>query len=95
MAHFTINQKMTGSDSLPSFELTLDGESVTTIYCDNDMQTALVDALRTKSRIPVFDQQEGLYHRLTVGDNVGFFINGLTAKFHYQRSLYYLSYKTV
>ncbi|MYL45679.1 ABC transporter ATP-binding protein [Virgibacillus halodenitrificans] len=73
MAHFTINQKMTDSDSLPSFNLTLDGESVTTIYGDNDMQTALVDALRTKSRIPVFDQQEGLYHRLTVGDNVGFF----------------------
>ncbi|AIF42971.1 response regulator transcription factor [Virgibacillus sp. SK37] len=73
MTQFTINQEMTDSESLPSFDLKLEGTTVTTVYCDTEMQTEFVNALQKKGKASVFDQQEGLYHRLTVEDNIAFF----------------------
>ncbi|TFJ91786.1 response regulator transcription factor [Lentibacillus salicampi] len=73
MAHFIIDQEMINSESLPSFSLTIDDSYATTIYSDTDMQAELVKVLRENAGIPIFDQQEGLYNRLTVENNITFF----------------------
>ncbi|PAV28601.1 ABC transporter ATP-binding protein [Virgibacillus profundi] len=73
MAHFTINQEIIKGESLPSFSLTIDDSYATAIYSDTDMQVELVKALLGNAKIPVFDQQEGLYSRLTVENNIAFF----------------------
>ena len=73
MATFIIDQEIISSESLPAFSLTISDSFVTTIYCDTDKQTELAKNLNTNSNIPLFDQKDGLYMRLTVEDNVAFF----------------------
>ncbi|TSB47454.1 LytTR family transcriptional regulator DNA-binding domain-containing protein [Alkalicoccobacillus porphyridii] len=73
MATFTINQENNSSESLPSFSLTISDSNITTIYSDTDMQTELAKNLIENTNIPIFDQKDGLYTRITVQDNVAFF----------------------
>lgn len=73
MADFIINQDMTGSKALPSFQLTIKHTYTTTIYSDTDMQNELVTVLRNNENFAVFDQKEGLYERLSVEDNLHFY----------------------
>ncbi|WP_233275782.1 response regulator transcription factor [Salibacterium aidingense] len=72
MASFTIDQEI-NEESLPLFTLTINDSHITTVYSDTDMQTELVEALGRNKDIPIYDQQDGLYTRLTVEDNLRFF----------------------
>ena len=73
MENFIINDEILQSEELPSFSLTIEETHVTVIYSDTDMQAKLVDSLRNNGKITVIDQQEGLYERLTVEENIKFF----------------------
>ncbi|QKY68397.1 response regulator transcription factor [Lentibacillus sp. CBA3610] len=73
MAHFKIDHDFTNNESLPSFSLTINDSYVTAVYSDTDRQAELVEVLRSDAKMTVFDQQEGLYDRLTVEDNIAFF----------------------
>lgn len=73
MAIFTIDQEMMNAESLPPFSLTISDSNVTTIYSDTDMQEELAKTLLKHTNVPVFDQKDGLYTRLTVEANVAFF----------------------
>lgn len=72
MAQFKIDHEILNSKSLPSFSLTIDDSHATTVYSDTDMQAELVKVLRGNGKIPIFDQREGLYERLTVESNIVF-----------------------
>ncbi|MDQ0209027.1 response regulator transcription factor [Alkalicoccobacillus murimartini] len=73
MATFTIDQENINFESLPAFSLTISDSCVTTVYSDTEMQTELAKNLHANTSIPMFDQKDGLYTRLTVQDNVAFF----------------------
>lgn len=73
MTHFTINQNITGNESLPLFTLKIENTLTTTIYSDSDIQAELVKVLRNNAKVNVFDQKDGLYHRLLVEDNIRFY----------------------
>ena len=73
MANFTIDEEMVQNEEFPSFTLTIEDSHTAVIYSDTDMQTKLVETLRNKGKVTIFDQQEGLYSRLTVEDNIIFF----------------------
>ncbi|HLS08081.1 LytTR family transcriptional regulator DNA-binding domain-containing protein [Lentibacillus sp.] len=73
MAHFKIDHEIINGESLPSFSLTIDDSYATSVYSDTDMQAELAKVLRGNARVPVFDQQEGLYERLTVQSNIAFY----------------------
>lgn len=73
MAHFKIETEMTDSELLPAFTLTVEGSCITSLYSDTDIQTELVKTLQDNWKISIFDFQEGLYGRMTVGDNINFY----------------------
>lgn len=73
MGNFIINDEILQSEELPSFSLTIDETHATVIYSDTDMQSKLVESLQNNGKITVIDQQEGLYERLTVEENIKFF----------------------
>jgi len=73
MAYFTIDEETIENEELPSFSLTIEDSNTAVIYSDTDMQAKLVQSLQNKGEITIFDQQEGLYDRLTVEDNINFF----------------------
>ncbi|SFB22003.1 transcriptional regulator, LytTR family [Lentibacillus halodurans] len=73
MAPFKLDLKMINSEILPSFSLTIEDSYITTIYSDTDMQGELVQALQNNGSMTVFDQQDGLYKRLTVRSNIAFY----------------------
>lgn len=60
------------NELLPSFSITIDGSHSAAIYSDMDMQVNLVEALQN-DRMIIFDQQEGLYERLSVEANIKFY----------------------
>ncbi|TFD93651.1 response regulator transcription factor [Jeotgalibacillus sp. R-1-5s-1] len=80
MSHFTIDEKIIGSESLPLFTLTINDSQATSIYSDGDLQAELVNTLRRNTNIPIFDLQEGLYMRLSVEDNIAFFLKWFNCK---------------
>ncbi|WP_077325031.1 response regulator transcription factor [Virgibacillus siamensis] len=73
MTHFKINHEIIDNESLPSFSLTIEDTYTATIYSDTEMQGELVDVLQKNEKVQVFDQQEGLYRRLTVEENITFY----------------------
>ncbi|SFE02086.1 transcriptional regulator, LytTR family [Lentibacillus persicus] len=73
MVYFKFNHDIINNKDLPSFSLTIDDTVATSIYSDIDMQSELVTALRSDHRITIFDQQEGLYKRLTIEANLAFY----------------------
>jgi len=73
MAHFKIDDEMVQGEQLPSFSLTIEDSHAASIYSDTDMQAQLVKTLRNNGEITVFDQQDGLYERLTVEANIIFY----------------------
>ncbi|GGJ88475.1 ABC transporter [Lentibacillus kapialis] len=73
MAHFKIDYDMINSTSLPTFSLTIDDSYVAAIYSDTDIQAELVKVLQNNGHIPIFDQEDGLYQRLTVEANIAFY----------------------
>ncbi|NBJ70857.1 MULTISPECIES: response regulator transcription factor [Clostridia] len=74
MTHFTINEEiMNSNDSLPPFTLLIEDGDTTAVYSDTEMQDELVKVLRNNGRFTVFDQQEGLYQRISVAANIAFF----------------------
>lgn len=73
MVKFTINDEVVQNEELPSFSLTIEETHATVIYSDTDMQVNLVESLQNNGKMMVFDQQEGLYERLSVEENIKFF----------------------
>ncbi|MFD1361839.1 LytTR family transcriptional regulator DNA-binding domain-containing protein [Lentibacillus salinarum] len=73
MTYFKIDDEMMNSELLPPFSLFIEDSYTAAIYSDTDMQAELVKVLRNNVKIPVFDQQEGLYERLTVEANIAFY----------------------
>lgn len=74
MAHFKIDNEMTGNERLPSFSLTIEDSFITSLYSDTDMQAELIKVLQNNNRrLSIFDLQDGLYERLTVEDNITFY----------------------
>ncbi|MDN5388932.1 LytTR family transcriptional regulator DNA-binding domain-containing protein [Bacillus sp. LB7] len=73
MTQFTIHEEMINSESLPPFTLTIEDTYAATVYSDTEMQAELVKVLENNGKWTVFDQQEGLYQRLTVEENITFF----------------------
>lgn len=73
MTQFTIHEKMIHSELLPPFSLTIEGAYTATVYSDMDMQDELIKVLQNNGNYTIFDQQEGLYQRLTVEGNIAFF----------------------
>lgn len=73
MTNFTINPEIINGESLPLFSLTISDSHTTAVYSDTDLQAELVRVLRNNTNISICDQQEGLYMRLTVENNITFF----------------------
>ncbi|SFL61735.1 transcriptional regulator, LytTR family [Gracilibacillus orientalis] len=73
MTSFKLDYESVKSEILPPFSLNLNESYTTAIYSDTDMQAELLHTIRSNGEITVFDQQEGLYDRLTVVDNVSFY----------------------
>ncbi|UOQ48694.1 LytTR family transcriptional regulator DNA-binding domain-containing protein [Gracilibacillus caseinilyticus] len=73
MVYFKIDNDHSTSELLPSFSLTVEETSTTSLYCDADIQGELLNFLQKHNHIRVFDQKDGLYQRLTVEDNIAFF----------------------
>ncbi|ASN04988.1 response regulator transcription factor [Virgibacillus necropolis] len=70
---FKIENELVKDGVLPAFSITINNSHTTAIYSDTDMQDGLVKVLQKNGEITVFGQQEGLYERLTVEDNIAFF----------------------
>ncbi|MFC9712088.1 LytTR family DNA-binding domain-containing protein [Paenibacillus sp. NPDC056933] len=73
MTNFTINPEIINGELLPLFSLTISDSHTTAVYSDTDLQAELVRVLRNNTNISICDQQEGLYMRLTVENNITFF----------------------
>lgn len=68
-----ININHQESKNLPSFSITIDGNNSLAIYSSAHMQNDLVKALQMDHQILVHDREDGLYERLTIGDNIAFY----------------------
>ena len=69
----TIDNTNMKSEMLPAFSITIDHPNITTIYSDTDFQAELIKLCQKNNYSMIFDQQEGLYERLSVEDNVAFY----------------------
>ncbi len=73
MPSFKLDYETVKSKMLPPISLSLNESHTTAIYSDTDMQAELIHMLLNDRDITVFDRSEGLYERLTVGDNITFY----------------------
>jgi len=60
-------------DLLPAFSLTLDADRTTAIYSNTDIQQELLAYVKAQTALTVCAQEDGLYERLTVQDNIQFY----------------------
>lgn len=73
MPYFKIEHDAVEDDLLPSFTLNVEGERITSIYSDTDMQDALAQYLYRHGGATILNCQDGLYERLTVEANIKFY----------------------
>ncbi|WP_058309132.1 LytTR family transcriptional regulator DNA-binding domain-containing protein [Gracilibacillus massiliensis] len=73
MTSYKLNYETVKSEILPPISLHLHDSHTTAIYSDTDMQAELIDKILRNGDITIFDRKDGLYERLTVGDNVTFY----------------------
>lgn len=72
MPIFNINHQ-DSSKNLPSFSITMDGNNPIAIYSSAHMQNNLAWVLKKDHQILIHDREDGLYERLTIGDNIAFY----------------------
>lgn len=73
MSILKIDHQKRQNDHLPSFSIAIESSNSTAIYSNMDMQVNLVQALENDRSIMIFDQQDGLYERISVEANIAFY----------------------
>lgn len=73
MTDFKITNKLIKKFNVPEFSFIVEASNVLALYSDTDLQTELINGLRSSGRAMIFDWQDGLYDRLTVEDNLSFY----------------------
>lgn len=73
MKEMKLDNEVLQSKLLPPFSVTIKDSHVTAIYSDTEIQIELVNAIRHHGDFQMYNQQDGLYERLSVQDNITFF----------------------
>lgn len=82
MNHFKIDQELLKNKALPDFSITINHNAVTSLYSDAELQEELIDALYKSKKVQVFDYTEDLYMRLSIEENLKFYLKWFHCKTH-------------